>query len=125
MDLTINVTVQTPADVLRYARAGALDPKTAARTCLKMSGWTEKEVDAAVPVGKKAVKKKPGAKRTGRPSMYDTRKDDIRSVVALGVGVPAAAEMLGVSVPTARAWLSRMAEEEAGRPEPQPHYGAA
>lgn len=116
MELNIKVTVKTPADVLRYARSGAVPMAEAARICLGMSGWTDKEVQAVLPEAKKT--KKVGKPKMGRPSRYDERKDEVREVVASGATLTAAASVLGVSVPTARAWINRLNEEEAGRVEP-------
>lgn len=112
MELNIKVKVHTPADVLRYARAGAMPVDTAARTCLKMSGWTEKEIDSVLPQ-RKPAKKRTTAKKTGRPSAYESRKGELGLLVEQGTSVATMSSVLGVSVPTVRAWLSRYHEDQA------------
>ena len=109
MELNIKVTVKTPADVLRYARTGAVPMAEAARICLGMAGWTDKEVAAVLPDVKKT--KKVGKPKMGRPSQYDERRDDVAKVVESGLTLTSAAASLGVSVPTARAWINRSNEQ--------------
>ena len=106
MELNVKVTVHTPADVLRYGRSGAISMDLAARTCLVMSGWKDKEVDAVLGARKKAP-----AKKTGRPSGYDSRKEEVRTLVEMGAPLSGIATALKVSLPTARAWVARLAEE--------------
>lgn len=109
MKLNIEVTVKTPGDVLRYARSGAVPMEEAARLCLALSGWTDKEVAAVLPVRKKT--KPVNRPKMGRPSRYDERRDEVGKVVESGTTLTAAAAVLGVSVPTARAWINRYNEE--------------
>lgn len=107
MELNVKVTVHTPADVLRYGRSGAISMDLAARTCLSMSGWKDKEVEAVLGT------KKQQSKKTGRPSGYDSRKEEVRTLVDAGEPLSGIASALKVSMPTARAWVSRLAEEAA------------
>jgi len=110
MELNIKVTVHTPADVLRYARSGAIPMDTAARTCLEMAKWSEDEIDAVLS-GRK--KKAASAKKTGRPSGYEARKDEVVALLDQGTSVAAVATALKVSVPTARAWITKAVAESS------------
>jgi DNA-binding NarL/FixJ family response regulator len=110
MELNIQVTVHTPADVLRYARSGAIPMDTAARTCLEMAKWNEDEIDAVLS-GRK--KKASSAKKTGRPSGYEARKDEVVALLDNGTSVAAVATALKVSLPTARAWITRAVAESS------------
>lgn len=115
MELNIKVSVQTPADVLRYGRSGALPMDLAARTCLAMVGWKDREIDAVVPKSGSAQ----GSKKIGRPSGYEARRDEVKALVEAGRSVAEIASGLKVSIPTARAWVNRFVAEQ---PQPQMHH---
>lgn len=112
MKIETQIEVKTPADILKHARNGVISVTEAARATLLLSGWTESETSFLVEP-KKPVKKTvtDGAKKAGRPSGYDSKKGELAALVGSNYTTANIADELGISVPTARAWVIRLEEE--------------
>ena len=109
MKIETQIEVKTPADILKHARNGVIPIKEAARATLLLSGWTESETSFLTATVKK--KSEDGPKKAGRPSGYDTRKGELAALIGSNYTTSSIAEDLGISVPTARAWVLRLEEE--------------